>query len=210
MRSGRAGLHLLQNDCADCVNPPDVADKLRAHGLTVGETVTPDQPVDRRVLEVYQAYGTWMMNRLFDAASGVSDADLDRDFQMGSGTFRKTLIHLLDAENFWLENYSGHGKPFPQSAVTQSIPELRQGWQSMCASRTSYLAGLRDSQLSDLVAANFGAGTIHFRIGESMLQLALHGTHHRAQAINMLRQTGINIGPTDLVVFLTLPDTIGI
>ena len=80
----------------------------------------------------------------------------------------------------------------------------------MCTRRTLYLAGLRDSQLSDLVAANFGAGTIHFRIGESMLQLASHGTHHRAQAINMLRQSGINIGPTDLVVFLTLTDTMRI
>jgi uncharacterized damage-inducible protein DinB len=57
-------------------------------------------------------------------------------------------------------------------------------------------------RMVESVDADFGAGPMVFRIGESMIQLGVHGTHHRAQAVNMLRRLGVTTGPTDLVVFL--------
>jgi uncharacterized damage-inducible protein DinB len=41
-----------------------------------------------------------------------------------------------------------------------------------------------------------------FHLGESLLQLGVHGTHHRAQAINMLRQLGARTPPTDYLDWL--------
>jgi len=37
------------------------------------------------------------------------------------------------------------------------------------------------------------------RIEESLLQLCCHGSHHRAQLVNMLRHSGLKIPAVDVV-----------
>ncbi|MCA9255670.1 MAG: hypothetical protein KDA33_08520, partial [Phycisphaerales bacterium] len=49
--------------------------------------------------------------------------------------------------------------------------------------------GFDDAALLDEVVAEPAQGMfLTFRRGETMLQIAQHGTHHRAQALNMLRR----------------------
>ncbi len=181
---------------------PDIAATMRGYGLEVGATLSDYQTHDRQLIAMLQAYGNWMMNTIFEQAQMLSDADLDRDFAMGAGSLRKTLLHMHDAENFWLKNYTGSNERFPHSPETTSISQLQESWQTMSANRASFLQSCTDADLAKPVGANFGVGIVHIRIGESMIQLAGHGTHHRAQAINMLKQLGKPIpGPSDFVVF---------
>ncbi|MCC6360105.1 MAG: hypothetical protein IT450_15280, partial [Phycisphaerales bacterium] len=41
-----------------------------------------------------------------------------------------------------------------------------------------------------------------FPLGVTMLQLCCHGTHHRAQCLNMLRHVGATAPPLDVAVLL--------
>ncbi|NUQ49181.1 MAG: hypothetical protein HUU27_04585, partial [Phycisphaerae bacterium] len=51
-------------------------------------------------------------------------------------------------------------------------------------------------------AATTPGRTLAVRMGESLLQLCGHGTHHRAQALNMLRHLGGRTPGLDLVTWL--------
>jgi uncharacterized damage-inducible protein DinB len=175
---------------------------LRGFGLEVGDSLSPAVAHSPDLLRLYFDYGDWGMTRLFDEASKLSDADLDRDFGMGLGTLRKTLLHLYDAESWWRGNWRGEKTVFPKLPAETSIADLRERWAMLADDRKSALASRDSESLMEPAEADFGAGPMVFRTGESMLQLGVHGTHHRAQAINMLRRLGVATKPTDFVVFV--------
>lgn len=182
--------------------PETMKEKLRSFGLEVGDSLSPAHRHAPELIQLYFDYGDWGMARMFDEAEKLSDADLDRDFGMGMGTMRKTLLHLYDAESWWRGNWRHEKKVLSRLPVETSIAELRERWTTLASDRKTALASRNSESLMEPVEADFGAGPMVFRIGESMLQLGVHGTHHRAQAINMLRRLGVQGKPTDLVVFI--------
>jgi len=182
--------------------PEPQRERLKGFGLEVGESLAPAIFHSPELLRLYFDYGDWGMDRLLTHASSLSDADLDRDFGMGIGTYRKTLLHVYDAENWWRNNWRGAKKTFERLPPETSIAELRERWAEVSSDRSATLASLVAEGLATPVEADFGAGPMVFRISESMLQLGVHGTHHRAQATNMLRRLGVSTKPTDLVVFI--------
>ncbi len=118
------------------------------------------------------------------------------------GSLRKTLLHIHDAEKWWLSNWRGSEELFPHSDVTMSLSKLLSSWNEIVEQRVGFVKSTSAEGLAAIVAANFGAGVAHFRVGESLLQLCGHGTHHRAQASNMLRRLGANSPALDLIVWL--------
>jgi uncharacterized damage-inducible protein DinB len=135
---------------------------------------SPDEPAvafsTDDVLE-YAHYGDWANRLVLDAARPLDDAALDRPFELGVGTLRKTLLHIRDAEQWWLESW-GHDPA----------------------------AGLRELPTETSIAACSAPGeTYSFRLGDVVIQLGGHGTHHRAQALNMLRHLGAPTPALDYV-----------
>ena len=59
-------------------------------------------------------------------------------------------------------------------------------------------------QLGDIVRVDFGngSGPLEFHLSESMIQLAVHGTLHRAQVTNMIRTAGKKPKSLDYVTWL--------
>ena len=173
-------------------------------GLTIGTQLEEPAALTIDTLREYLRYSDWAQQRVCNAAVDLSDEQLDRPFEMGPGTLRKTLLHIHAAEDWWLRNWRG-GPPndFQQLPDTTSPPELTQATQRTITERDEYLAQRTDADVQDIVAAEVRNGVIlRFRLGESALQLPTHGTHHRAQAVNMLRRLGVTPPELDYVVFL--------
>lgn len=147
-------------------------------------------PLDADTLRTLYDYGDWANERLCTVAERLSDAQLDRPFDMGVGSLRATLLHIRFAEQWWLENWiHGPGRPFPELPATTGIPELRRLTAETVAGRNALLSDLPADGLSRVVSAVPRPGvTRTFQLGVTMLQLCLHGVHHRAQAVNMLRR----------------------
>ena len=123
-------------------------------------------------------------------------------WSMGMGSLRKTLLHLYDAECWWQLNWANQESRFPKSPESTSIVTLQEGWEQTAIRRLRWIDESDGEGLERVVAADFGAGKAHFRVSESMIQLCVHGTLHRAQANNMLRSPGLSALPLDYVVWL--------
>jgi uncharacterized damage-inducible protein DinB len=181
---------------------PDVAKGCRAYGLEVGFTEEVYQLPSIDTIRQYQSYTDWATLRLLRQAMALETEQLDRDFKMGHGTFRKNVLHLYDAECWWQKNWSDEPAPFPKSPIDMPIDELIYKWQAMAAKRSQLVDTTGQSGLAKTVHGDFGGGPLHFRFSESMIQLCVHGTLHRAQANNMLRNLGVNVLPLDYIIYL--------
>lgn len=174
----------------------------RHWGLEVGEVAKPYSSPDLDSLIRYGEYGDWAMQSVFEQVADLSDEQLDTEHGMGVGAIRKTLLHLLDAECFWQANWKDPGSPFPSTSKTTTINELASLWSSTTSSKRAWLEQAGQSKLGDIVRVDFGSGPLEFRLSESVIQLAVHGTLHRSQVTNMIRTAGKKPKSLDYVTWL--------
>lgn len=161
----------------------------------------PAMKTDLQTLRTYYEYTDWANGRVLDIAETLDDDRLRREFEMGMGCILKALAHMRDAEQWWFENWHDGGThAFEQIQRDTTVHELRDAYQETIANRNSYLAGLHDDDLDRSVTAISSEGqTWTFTLGESMLQLCSHGTHHRAQIANMFRHVGADVPALDFI-----------
>ncbi len=180
----------------------EVAAGCRQWGLEVGETAEEYIVPDFESLNQSLRYGDWAMEILFEQCRDLTDEQLDHDRGMGVGSIRKTLLHIYDAECFWQSNWESKSVPFPSTPVTTSIHELSQRWSAMSEKKSNYLQRSEVCPLRQVVSVDVGGGPMEFRLSESLIQLSVHGTLHRAQITNMIRACGKIPTALDVVVWL--------
>jgi uncharacterized damage-inducible protein DinB len=188
---------------------PREKERLRAMGFAVQDAASPPARLDVDTIRRYFRYGDWACRRVFGSAAKLSDEQLDREFEIGLGRLRKTLLHIRDAEQWWYDNWGSAPPPqFKELPATTPIDELAALMHEIAEKRDAYVGRLTDDDLQRIVTAEVRRGvTLRFRLGESLLQLCGHGTHHRAQALNMLRRLGADVPKLDYVDWL--PETHG-
>lgn len=173
--------------------------------MKLGQADQPPPPLDVDTLQTYFAYADWARDTVHQAAAPLSDADLDRPFEMGIGTLRKTLLHIHEAEAWWMDNWLDRPRAFAMPTDTVSIRELMRRFAETATARNDFLAALNDAALTRIVTAKPRPDiTRTFPLGVTMLQLCGHGTHHRAQAANMLRHAGIKAPALDVLAWLKM------
>ena len=177
----------------------DAKESLTEYGLEVSEADASSCPWDGAIAKRYFQYNDWATGQVIEMAANLSDEALDRDFQMGPGSLRKTLYHLFDAERWWVGNWTTGPHPFPQTADDTSIFSLRDQWKEVAVKRNGVIAEIDDSEAQRIIEIEAGGPPTKFRVGESVIHVAVHGSHHRAQLINMLRHVGASIKDIDLL-----------
>ena len=180
---------------------PETAAGCRHWGLEVGTEVEPYITPDMESLVSYCRYGDWAMEQIFEQCEDLTAIQVDHELGIGVGARRKTLLHLYDAECFWQSNWQGVDAPFPTTPISTSISEIRELWRVMSTKKTALMAKAGQEKLGVAVNVNFGNGPLQFRLSESILQLSVHGTLHRAQATNMIRSSGKSPRALDYVAW---------
>jgi uncharacterized damage-inducible protein DinB len=178
---------------------------LQEMGLEIGVEVEPAPPFDIEIIRRYCAYGDWAMDRLIEAAGALDPAQLDQVFEIGPGSLRAVLHHIGEAEMWWYGYWTGQSKRFEMLARDLPFADFVAVWRQSARGRNQWLASGTSERLAEPVTARAGNVGLTVRVGESVLQLCGHGTHHRAQAVNMLRRLGCQPPATDYIVWLRGP-----
>jgi uncharacterized damage-inducible protein DinB len=80
------------------------------------------------IIEDLYSANEWAWQRIFLLCDGLSDEQLDAPREMGLGSLRATLFHILTAEQIWLERWrpASRGVPFrwtpPEPRLLRSLP----------------------------------------------------------------------------------------
>lgn len=175
------------------------------------------------LLERLLDFDPWAMNELFDASEGLTDAQLDEEFDIGHRTIRATFPHIIYNIHFWTSFMLGEQpKPEPDGLLTES--EMRE-WYDEIAQKfaalnrqqegTAYIPVMRDWYAENYeefanLARRFRdeekmdeTFVDHYQVKKSMggtvLTVLLHNTEHRAEIVHMLHRVGVeNVPEVDI------------
>lgn len=175
---------------------------LRQYGLEV--EIGDGEPVawNGKLVADYFAAGDWANQRILARMEQLGDDVLDKNWDMGIGTLRKTALHIADAERWWVKNWTVGPAAYEKSPETTSIPALRQIWADTIAARNEFLATLNDESAQRIVKTMIGPMSMQVPVVDSMIQLGGHGTHHRAQLVNMLRHSNAPVSGGDFLQWI--------
>ncbi len=139
--------------------------------------------------------------RILGWSRGRSEAEWSREFPIGLGTLARTLTHVMICEEFYVRRMRGETvPPYEQWPIKDEQPPrfevIEREWgrietrtRETIAEITS--AGEWGRVMTYVVQQDDGKRVeISATKGDILTQLVLHEVHHRAQAMNILRQLG--------------------
>ncbi len=148
------------------------------------------------------SYGDWANDRVLTFAKTLDDAALDQSWNIGMDTIRKTALHIADAERWWVRNWTVGLSQYERAPESTSLVQLREDWRQVIEQRESFISGLDAEAAQRVIPAMTPGPTFRTPLMESLLQLCGHGTHHRAQMINMLRHSAVTMPQVDLGLWI--------
>lgn len=138
-------------------------------------------------------YNSWTTGVLIDDAAKLTPEQFHRRFDIGPGSIHETLRHIVGAMLRWADRIGA--RPLRAS--------IEEG-DTLSPARLRELLAQADHELRDASAVAEARGwdseiefprpdgpPYHFTRLAAMLHVLTHGTHHRAQVLNMRRQLGL-------------------
>lgn len=153
-------------------------------------------------------YNYWANDRVLAAAAKVTDAQFTALAPaVSNGSLRGALLHVLNAEWIWRmrchEGLSPSGLLMEEDFPT--LETLRTRWQTDEQTMRTFLAGLRDDDLTDPVKYKTTSGTPHENtLWHILVHVVNHGTQFRSEAAVLLSEYSQSPGDLDFIYFLRL------
>lgn len=158
----------------------------------------------KELLKQYAAYNIWASQKIMEIILSLSEEKQLAELPSSYSSLYKTVLHIWDAESVWWqrlklqerllapsETFKGNMQELVSSLQQQS--KLWEEW----ISNASELSIEHVFQYQTLAREQFKQPT-----WQMLLHVFNHGTYHRGQLINMLRQLGVEKLPaTDFILW---------
>ena len=143
--------------------------------------------------------------RLLDWVRPLTPDQYAREFPIGLNSLARTLTHIMSSEWYYIErmrqaDVPPHDQWAIRDEIPPSFPALEAAWTEQAGQTRATLAAIRDwsTELEYQVTDDSGCRLIiNASPSDIFTQLVLHEVHHRAQAMNMLRQLGVPASDLD-------------
>lgn len=158
----------------------------------------------KELLKQYASYSIWANQQIFQVISLLPEEQNKKELPSSFINLYKTVLHMWDAESIWWqrmrlaerivrpsENYSGA----MQDAVAGLLNQSKQ-WEE-------WVGNASDLAIEHVFEYRTFDGTVCKQpIWQMLHHVFNHGTYHRGQLINMLRQLGVEKLPaTDFIIW---------
>jgi uncharacterized damage-inducible protein DinB len=165
------------------------------------------------------AYNQWMNTKLYAAAAGLTDEALHEDRGAFFGSVFGTLNHIAIGDILWFKRivraFPGFSSlqwvdklpppGFPNTPLAETLAGLAGLRTMLDEAILAFCAELQPAQLDEAFEWTSTRGVAGRKLlGDVLLHIFNHQTHHRGQATTLFSQMGIDVGATDLL--LLLPD----
>lgn len=148
--------------------------------------------IDVATIKTLLHYSDWANERLARAAAGLAPGELDKAFDIGRGTLRKILLHILSGETVWLKRWQGQrDTPWPDENEHASPMDIADRFMSNAGMRDSFLNSITSQKTCERITYRDSKGSLYSAtLADMIIQMCTHSTHHRAQAVNIIRRLG--------------------
>ncbi len=129
----------------------------------------------------------WATRSLLELSRDLRDEQLDEVFDVGLGTLRKTLRHIVRNIAFWASLATG--QPVIDPPEAPSVAELLEYYDR---GHPAYAAFARSVQTEGRFDETF---TDHWNLqqsrGATVIQVLMHNEEHRTEARHILKRLGV-------------------
>ena len=158
----------------------------------------------KELLGQLAAYNSWANQKLIDCIQALPEEVALKVVPSSFSSLQATLLHMWDAESIWWqrmklqEGVMAPSVNFKGTTRDVSAALLHQNrlWQTWIGNATPAAI--------DHVFMYYNSKREPFKISinQMLVHVFNHGTYHRGQMVNMLRQSGVQkIPPTDFVLW---------
>jgi uncharacterized damage-inducible protein DinB len=145
------------------------------------------------LLDLLLDHDHWATARLLDASGVLTDAQLDREFDLGHRTLRETFGHLIFNVPFWTAFLAGRPLDEGYSADAQpedrSLAALSDHHERVYAVFAAVARRLRDEgRLGETFLDHYG---VRKSVGGTILMVVEHNAEHRTEVLHILARLGV-------------------
>lgn len=162
---------------------------------------------DLSTIRALLRYSDWANGQLVQTAATLRPELLDQTLDIGMGTLRRTLLHILAGESVWLARWRGEREtPWPDEQERTDPAEIGRRMGDTSAVRDQFLSSMDVGSTGRMVAYRDSKGSLFSAtLAEMMIQMCMHSTHHRSQAVNMIRRLGGKPPELDFMMWVRRP-----
>ena len=158
----------------------------------------------KELLKQYAAYNCWASQRILDAILILPEEKQLTEVPSSFNSLYKTVLHMLDAENIWWQRMKMNERiTVPSENFTGNMKELSDTLLQQSKLWEDWVSNASDLSLEH-VFQYYNNKKEYFKqpVYQMIQHVFNHGTYHRGQLINMLRQLGIEKLPaTDFIIW---------
>jgi uncharacterized damage-inducible protein DinB len=151
------------------------------------------------------AYNRWANARLYGAALDLPDEAYRAETGVFFGSLHRTLNHLLVADRIWLHRLTGVGTAPARldSVLYEALPDLARARLAEDMRLEAFVCETAEADLDRMLHYRTTTGQAQdHRLGDVLLHVFNHQTHHRGQAHACLSIVGGQEPPSlDLLQF---------
>ena len=140
--------------------------------------------------------------RIWDYVTQLAHEQFAQPANYSHGSVRDQIVHLMNVDELWFAELQGAEPPesFPP-ADFDDRDNIRAHWDSIEQSMREYLAELRDDMLpgKPIEEPDEDRDLILWQV---LLQVANHGTDHRAQILRLLNDLGVETSSQDYIFYV--------
>jgi uncharacterized damage-inducible protein DinB len=130
-------------------------------------------------------------------SNNLSDADLDREFDIGHRSLRRTFAHIVANMECWHDLMTGSPQRSPSGRKPlNTIAELTARLDIVAEQLLTLGRDVtKQDRQDDFFTDSLDHPPTQKPLGAALVHIATHGMHHRAQCLYIMRQLGLTSLP---------------
>jgi uncharacterized damage-inducible protein DinB len=179
--------------------------KNRRFKLQVNKTNYPSELFGMKdLLQQFAAYNIWASQKIMEMILALPEEKQMDEVPSSFNSLYKTVLHMWDAESIWWQRMKLHERIIiPSENFNGTMKDVVNGLMQQSTQWLDWVSNASDIALDHVFQyQNTKKEQFKQPIYQMVLHIFNHGTYHRGQLINMLRQLGVEKLPqTDFIVW---------
>ena len=139
------------------------------------------------LLDRLLSHDHWATAQLLDLSRGLTDAQIDREFDVGHRRLRSTFGHTIFNVEVWTAVMAS--RPVDAHRDDRSVAALIDDHERSYAAFAAFARRVRDKRrLDETFVDHFGGRTT---FGGAIVHVVLHDAEHRSEALHILGRLGV-------------------
>lgn len=147
----------------------------------------------KELLKQLAAYNVWAHQKLLDVILTLPEEKQLAELPSSFCSIQSTLLHMWDAESIWWQRLKLHERFVRPSETFKGVTrDAGNGLLSQSKLWESWISNASDLALEHVFEYRDSKKELFkMPVYQTITQVMNHGTYHRGQLINMLRQLGV-------------------